>query len=344
MNKLAVTAAWLLISLCASFANARTAAPPSDLATADWSVKQAKILNAEPNEAVWKFMSSDGSNDVGLGELCEFHFADLHHSGELSLVISYDYGGTMGCNYVAIFEKTRAGIEKYDFDSGSNFSFDSIEDINGRGHYELVVDFIFGEAQDTSDGSDCHAQWPVVYAWNGSGYSDVSAESKGYYRKTLADLMRQINAAAPTPDPEQAKRPPLAMEIQTYENQSAGPSPQGGDGQFFPGRSVPDPSRSSHGNVFVEVPEASPSPTPDTSGSDDCSKAFAAKIQRILGSPEAGIDDAVKYLRRLSTDKEWNIANSAKDVLKSGGPGGVAVQPTIHGEMFYPETTPPRAK
>jgi hypothetical protein len=121
----------------------------------------------------------------------------------------------------------------------------------------------------------------------------------------------------------------------------------------------------------VEVPEASPSPTPDTSGSDDCSKAFAAKIQRILGSPEAGIDDAVKwaksgdpndrkfaidilydigtptavkYLRRLSTDKEWNIANSAKDVLKSGGPGGVAVQPTIHGEMFYPETTPPRAK
>ena len=108
-----------------------------------------------------------------------------------------------------------------------------------------------------------------------------------------------------------------------------------------------------------------------SSGIDDCSKALAAKFQRFLGSREAGIDDAIKwaksddpndrkfaidvlydigtpkadkYLRMLSADKDPNIANSAKDVLKAGGARGMSVQPTIHGEMFYPDTSPPRTK
>jgi hypothetical protein len=362
MNKVAVTAACLLICLTESFASAQAPTPPSNLATADWSVKQAKILNAEPNETVWKFMNSDGSNDVGLGELCEFHFADLHHSGELSLVISYDYGGTMGCNYVAIFEKTRAGIEKYDFDSGSNFSFDSIEDINGDGHDELVVDGDFA-----SVGIDhCIATWPTIYAWTGNGYSDVSSRYKGYYRRILADLKRQISAppptAVPTPITDQAERAPLPMDMQTHENNAAGAPPQGVHGNFLAG----EPAVLS----MIVPTSAAPEPTPDSDL--DCPKAQASKMERFLRiSRDAGLTDAikwaksddaadrnfaidtlydigtptaVKYLRMLSTDKDRNIAASARTALTARRSKVPAVNPTIHGEMFYPNTIPPRTK
>ena len=47
MNKLTVVAFCLLACLYASFAAAETATPKPDLASADWSVKQAHKLNSE---------------------------------------------------------------------------------------------------------------------------------------------------------------------------------------------------------------------------------------------------------------------------------------------------------
>jgi len=52
MNKLAATVVCFLACLFVSFAFAKTPALARDLESADWSAKQAKILNAEPNEAV----------------------------------------------------------------------------------------------------------------------------------------------------------------------------------------------------------------------------------------------------------------------------------------------------
>jgi len=76
-----------------------------------WSVKEFSTLNSEPRAAVWKFINHLwGNNTLSPedGKLCSFHFADLRRSGELSLVVSYDDGGTADCNDVAIFARTRA--------------------------------------------------------------------------------------------------------------------------------------------------------------------------------------------------------------------------------------------
>jgi len=120
MNNIIITAVGLLTCLYASSVGAQTAALQSDLASADWSVKQAKNLNAEPNEVVWKFMTNlPGRVDVG--KLCEFQFADLRRSGELSLIVSYDAGGMGDCNDIDVFDKTPAGIEDYDFNTNGAY-------------------------------------------------------------------------------------------------------------------------------------------------------------------------------------------------------------------------------
>ena len=56
MNKLPGTTVCVLACVYASFAFAQTPAAPPDLGSADWSVKQAQSLNAQPKDAIWKFM------------------------------------------------------------------------------------------------------------------------------------------------------------------------------------------------------------------------------------------------------------------------------------------------
>lgn len=142
MNKIRLVGMAIGFLSCLYALSARAQTPTSlpSLATADWSVKQEKVLNAESNDAVWKFVNYLWGNDdlgPGNGKLCEFHFADLRNLGQLDLVISYDSGGTGDCNEVAIFDRSQ---EEFDFLSVGDFSFDSIEDLNGDGRYELVVD------------------------------------------------------------------------------------------------------------------------------------------------------------------------------------------------------------
>jgi hypothetical protein len=91
-----------------------------------------------------------GNTDLtpGNGKVCEFHFADLNDSGKLSLVVSYDSGGTSDCNEVEIFDKSPAGIVDYEFQAGGNDGyFDSIEDLNGDGNNELIMDKMFASGR-----------------------------------------------------------------------------------------------------------------------------------------------------------------------------------------------------
>jgi hypothetical protein len=210
MNKPVVVAVCFLICLHASFAGAQTAAPHPDLETADWSIKQARSLNAEPKDVVWKLMGHDDS-DPGNGKLCSFQFADLRHSGQLSLAVTYDNGGTGDCNDFDVFDKTAAGIEDYDF--GADPVFDDIEDIDGDGRHELVVDRSFA-----SIGRDhCTATWPVIYAWNGSGYADVSGQFKDFYRHRLQELTRQL---APSPTRTPVAEQPYMVEGQPLDGRA----------------------------------------------------------------------------------------------------------------------------
>jgi len=95
------------------------------------------------------------------------------------------------------------------------------------------------------DGADhCVATWPVVYAWTGTSYTDVSDRFNAYYRDRLDALTQQIAKLPPSVDTD---LPPLGSQP-GFEN--------------------------------------------------DCLRAEAAKIQRVLGiSPNAGLEQAVAWSR-----------------------------------------------
>ncbi len=343
MKKLTGNAICLLIVLHAPFARAQTAAPHPNLETADWSIKQAQSLNAEPKKAVWEFI--DNLLGLGLGKLCSFEFADLRHSGELSLVVSYDTGGTMDCNDVEVFDRTAAGIEAYDFNTAGASFFDSIEDSNGDDNRELVVDRSFA-----AGGIDhCTATWPVIYAWNGTGYADVSGQFKSFYRQRLQELNRQL---APSPTP-------TAVSKQYHMARGL---PLEGTGPQLRGEVIrPPPSAPSES---ASAQEAS-----DT-GDRDCLKAEAAKIERFLGiSSDAGMLDAIRWnnsdnandrefaasvlydiatpeamedLRTLSKDPDPNVASTGKEQLTDITMPRVG--PTIQGELLTKDIGTPSAK
>ena len=65
------------------------------------------------------------------------------------------------------------------------------------GRSELAVGTIFASAGRWH----CFAMWPVVYAWNGTGYADVSGQYKSFYQQIL-DHLRQRLAPTPAPTPQ----------------------------------------------------------------------------------------------------------------------------------------------
>jgi hypothetical protein len=363
MNRLASTVICFLTCLFASLAFAQTPTPHPDLATADWSVKQAKVLNAESNDAVFEFMLNlFGLADLGsnIGKVCEFHFADLRHSGLLSLVVSYDSGGTSDCNEVEIFDKNPGGIEDYDFNSSPPNYFDSIEDIKGDGHHELIVDIDFAAG---SRNRHCTASWPVVYAWDGTGYSDLSGQYKGYYQRTLGSLQKEIAAAESQKARAQQESAAQRTEPAASVGRGISVSPQ------FTDETTPRTFN------FAQAAPLSPPPplSPPDSEELDCNKAEAAKIERFLGiSRDAGMSEAIKwansdypyerefavsniadiktaqaigYLRTLSNDPDRDVASGAKELLKyvttNSGP---ITYPTIRGSAVLGNTGYPPAK
>jgi hypothetical protein len=45
----------------------------------------------------------------------------------------------------------------------------------------------------------CEAQWPVIFAWTGNNYTNVSDQFKDFYRKKLNSLEEKIAAIKPIP-------------------------------------------------------------------------------------------------------------------------------------------------
>src|SRR5579864_7100610 len=100
-----------LSCLSSSFARGQNAANIPALASYDWSVNSAHSLESNPptKDVVEAFLNAASGNDVG--HVCEFRFADLRRSGNLSLIVSIYGGGTGGCNSTAIFDKTLSGFK-----------------------------------------------------------------------------------------------------------------------------------------------------------------------------------------------------------------------------------------
>jgi hypothetical protein len=254
---------------------AQTVTTRPALASYDWSVNSTHSLasNPPPADVVQAFVNSAFGTDFS--RVCEFRFADLRHSGNLSLVTVIDAGGTSGCNGVEIFDNTASSFESYSINAstrgagetaatfGSGNLADSIQDINNNGNLALVL--YGGLAQ-----SEFGCAWPMIFAWRGSGYKEISRDYKGYYQQHLKSLEQALaaeQAQAPASDRTPASQTTTAeLPLAVYQMGSL-PTSAGGHA----------------GGGFVPVPAASPTavlaPEPDY----DCDRIEAAKTEAFLG-------------------------------------------------------------
>jgi hypothetical protein len=268
-----------------AFADAQTtASKPPALASADWSVSGAHNLASKPPslDAVQDFYDRAFGAEESWVKVCEFRFADLRNSGKLSLIVTADPGGRQlpECNELDIFDRTPAGFELYHTDAAYGHDLaNSVLDINHDGRHELVLwgDLLtatgYYQSKRVSE-VGCDAEWPLIFAWTGNGYSEVGDQYKDYYRKYLKSLETQIAAyspesalaAAQTANPAPARR---GFEL------SVGPI---GDGPAAVGVPIPP---------AAPTPEAAP--TPDSQARRQaqldypCRRIEAAKTEAFLG-------------------------------------------------------------
>ncbi len=189
----------LLTALCirTQCAQAQAVAAPV-LASANWSATSAQPLTASTpsSAAVQALVNYLRQADGGGFSVCASRFANLRNSGTLSLVATVNQG-TGFCNYIDIVDKSSSGFAIDEIvgsrGSGENLS-QVVQDLNGDGIFELIVDTDFTNYEGASH---CVASWPVIYGWTGSSYADVSAQFKSYYQQQLQTLQQE---ASPTPD------------------------------------------------------------------------------------------------------------------------------------------------
>jgi hypothetical protein len=218
---------------------------------------------------------------VEQGKLCSFRFVDLRHFGELSLVAIYDWGGSLDGNQLTIFDKGPAGVEGFDYGGGPLLD-DDLKDIakniSGDGHLELALrSFDMTEREDT---------WPSVYAWTGDSYTNVSSQYPTYYRALLASLKKEI----------------AKLERERVRLAQATPAPSAANGFVianpWQSGSAPAPPPSVY-PMQPEQPEAALSISPEVEtasrGEIEDKEAQAAKIERFLGSKDAGTLDAIRW-------------------------------------------------
>lgn len=297
--------ALLIITFACLLDPSRTiAAPPQDLASADWSVSSPHSLasNRPSSAAIMSFLQYLSEIrypqiPFPIVPICTAEFADLRGSGTLSLVVAENDGRFC---HLHVVDKVPQGYERYSFDLAHGADGPEIKDLGGNGKLELIV---LTDVTPYEGARYCMVQWPVVYAWNGSTYADVSSQYKGFYEQTLASLKKQIAAAEGENEQAQEASPAMGgnggQPVSGSSNgtdalppnavvQAQSP-PTNTSGQSPENRLEPSGPRYS-----IIPPSAEPEYTaPDSSGLS-CIKAEAAKIARFVGSsPDAGMAEAI---------------------------------------------------
>ncbi len=216
LRRIAVT--WALCALALP-AIAFAASPQDVLASYDWSAKAAPNLstNPPPKEVVAAFIESGAylePADVPEG-LCAFAFADLRHTGNLSLVASADTSGRMLCGTVLIVDKDSSQFDVWAVGVTRGDAVDDvshlIKDLAGDGNLELVAESDFTWFDGMA--GHCVATWPVIYAWTGSGYADVSNRFPQFYKAELKRVNDKIAALPPSANPPPGFLRPAGMPI-----------------------------------------------------------------------------------------------------------------------------------
>jgi hypothetical protein len=178
------------------------------LASYDWSVKSSPNLAIKPPSmkilvnflnSVLESAAGELDPDIGMGEsdeehagyVCSFRFADLRGNGSLSLVVGLGVPNRPSCRDLYVIDKTASGFEVYatggSIGDGGDVS-SSIKDLKHDSHLE----YVYYDSLATRS-TKCTSAWPVIYAWRGDGYKNVSDEFKDFYRQKI-DSLNQIIA------------------------------------------------------------------------------------------------------------------------------------------------------
>ena len=328
------------------------AVKPPALASYDWSAKSVPNLASNPPSAdlVGAFVNGAAGNE--LGHVCNFRFADLRQTGNLSLIVTIDAGGRAGCNATYIFDKRGSGFEIYSSDA---LFWGDVQDINHDGRSELILWALMGLAGSELDG---YCYWPLVFTWNGNGYSEVGSQYRRYYEKYLESLRKEIATERPSAEetqaPEAAPKPaPPATIVEVppavYQSGSSSAPP------------------ATLGGEIVAVPGAPPSPAPSPTPEPDyaCLRVEAAKTEAFLGEPSSatmsyaikasesnnpyhrklaavlfsfiGTGEAMTDLKGLAGDTDRTVADVAKERLSAGPePDEDFRADLVGGQMYWP--------
>jgi hypothetical protein len=372
MNKILAAAFCLAFSLSIPIPVEAGGAPPA-LASADWSVNGAHNLASKPPslDAVQDFYDRAFGIDEPYVKVCEFGFGDLRNSGNLSLIVSINPEGRQWpeCNELYIFDRTPTGFELYQTDSAIGLDLaKSVIDINHDGRHELVL---WGDPATFATGYynsrrtnelTCDAEWPLIFAWTGNGYSEVSDQYKDYYRKYLKSLDAQLAAysresgpaaaqtanAAPAVDSVLTGRPAIA-----FENGPRVKGPAAESGVVLSGlapapEAAPTPDWQARRQAQLDYPckriEAAKAEAflginststmsaaiRDSESKDPNNRILAAAIFSFFGGQEAKED-----LKKLSNDADPRVARIAKAAASMGENPPQSYRTIMPGEASF---------
>lgn len=323
---------------CASTLAQAAAAEPA-LASYDWSANSAHSLASNPPSAtsVQAFIyaaSAGGAVDPSAINVCDFRFADLHRSGNLSLVVSMQGGGTGDCNETDIFDKTPAGFEDYTTNATPEYSLrNSVQDINNDGNLELVL---YGLIGNRAEDGEC--DWPLIFAWTGTGYAEVSIQYKSYYERYLNTLNKQIASYSSGAEVTQASAPgqkttsqrSMVPTSEAFAEPPSGSSPNTGFRVSNPipapapspaATSIPEPdynclreeAAKTEAFLGIHSDETIGAAIKDSESEDPSKRILAAVLFSYIGSQEAKAD-----LKTLANDSDEAVAKAAKERLSVG--------------------------
>jgi hypothetical protein len=375
MNKKTVLPLTLcLVLLVAARIGANAAGTASvDLSKADWSVKATHNLAANPPslDAVQDFYDRATGVEMPLVKVCEFRFADLRNSGNLSLIAMADPGNGE-CGLTQIFDRTPTGFDVY---AGGGYAQDlahSVLDLNHDGRHQLLLwsDLaLYAKWSHFHSGLSCSAEWPLIFAWTGGTYSNVSDQYKDYYRGYLKSVNVRLAAYSSVLAPAAAP--------------TANPAPaMGGAAEQAHGELPPGVALEVNGGIGSRV-QVAPVPTPEggspawavqneASANYPCTEIEAAKTEAFLGTRSAstmsaaikdsesddpdrriaaavvfsdlGTGEAEQDLKTLSNDADPKVAAVAKTAASFGEDPPRDARTMRRNNTFINLTEPPQSK
>ena len=321
-------------------------------------MKGAHNLASKPPslDAVQDFYDRAFGTDVPYVKVCEFGFGDLRNSGNLSLITSINPEGRQWpeCNQLFIFDKTPTGFEIYQTDSAIGLDLaNSVIDINHDGRHELVL---WGDPATFATGYynsrrtnelTCDAEWPLIFAWTGNGYSEVSDQYKDYYRKYLKSLDAQLAAYSRESGPAAAQTANAAPGAMTVNKtfgigvsavSAPAPTPEAAPTSDWQARRQAQldypctriEAAKAEAFLGINSPSTMSAAIRDSESNDPNRRILAAAIFSFLGN-----QGAKEALKTLSSDADARVARIAKAAASMGENPPQSYRTIIPGEASF---------